>query len=239
VQPRLLRAFVALAIGVPVGWLVSQRVLGRAAKGTPLWPEAVVLRVPHAQGSITLDGDTDDPGWRGPTARTQPFVGADGVTAARPDTEARIVWGDGYLYLNLYAADEDIHATATKPDSLAPGDDDFHLVFTDRTAVRTFDVSPIGVVTDGLQRVGSSAPPDLSWDSHAHTSHEVDGTPNRSTDHDEEWVIEMAIPFESLGLRGVPGERIGLSMHRCDTPLDGKRACGSWGEGKRTVLLLE
>jgi len=99
------------------------------------------------------------------------------------------------------------------------------------------EVSPKGVVTDAIRRSGGAF--DYSWSSGVHLSPELDGTINNSNDRDEEWVIEMAIPFESLGLRGVPGERIGLSMHRCDTPLDGKRSCGSFGEGRRTVLLLE
>src|SRR5665213_325220 len=159
---RALAASVALAVGVPLGWFVSQRVLGRAVHRGVLWPDAAVLGVPHVQGSITLDGDSDDTGWRGPTARTHSFVAADGLTPVHPDTEARLVWGDGFLYLNLYAADEDIHALGTKPDGIAAGDDVFHLVFTDRDHVRSIDVSPLGVISDGIQAVGSTAPPDLS-----------------------------------------------------------------------------
>ena len=55
---------------------------------------------------------------------------------------------------------------------------------------------------------------------------------------DEEWVIEMAIPFESLGLEGRPGERLGLSMHRCDTTKTGERVCGAWGEGERKGVII-
>jgi hypothetical protein len=47
---------------------------------------------------------------------------------------------------------------------------------------------------------------------------------------DEEWVIEMAIPFESLGLKGESGERIGFSVTRCDTPKEMPRICAGWGE---------
>jgi hypothetical protein len=47
---------------------------------------------------------------------------------------------------------------------------------------------------------------------------------------DEEWVIEMAIPFESLGMRGEPGESVGFSVRRCDTPKGSPRVCAGWGE---------
>jgi hypothetical protein len=68
----------------------------------------------------------------------------------------------------------------------------------------------------------------------------MDGTPNMPTDNDEEWLIEMAIPLEALGLKEEPGERIGVAIHRCDTLHSKVRSCGSWGEGdQRGVLVFE
>jgi hypothetical protein len=206
--------------------------------GGRLFPDGEEVHVPHVQGSITLDGDADDSGWRGRVARSGAFVGVDGVTPVHPYSEARIVWGDGFLYLNLYAADEDIRAVAKEPDSLALDEDAFHLVFTDRAAERIIDVNPFGIVTDAMREAGSSASPDRSWNSRAHVSHELDGTPNQPGDNDEEWVLEMALPLESLGLAGKPGERIGLAMDRCDTPHGGQRVCGAWGETRRRKVLV-
>jgi hypothetical protein len=239
-SPTVLRVIAAVSVSAAIGFLAARHRLGGRGATSVLWPGAKELHVPHVQGSITLDGDTDDSGWRGPTARTGPFVRDDGVTPAHPHSEARIVWGDGFLYLNLYAADEDIRAIGTTPDSLSPEEDSFHLVFTDATLERIIDVNPLGIITDAIHPVGSSALPDLSWDSHLHVSHELDGTPNKPHDNDEEWVLEIAIPFESLGITGKPGERLGFAMHRCDTPHDGKRVCGSWGEtAAHAVLVLE
>jgi hypothetical protein len=190
---------------------------------------ALVLHVPHARGNIVLDGDMDDPGWQG-SARTHAFFGPDGVSPARPHSEARLVWGDGHLYLGLYAADEDIRAKGTEHDAPVAGDDVFHVVFSDGTVDRVIEVSPSGVVADGTRPTGSNAPLALGWESQAHVSAEHDGTPNDPRDLDEEWVIEMAIPFEALGLRGEKGETIGLSLRRCDTLRSGVTLCGSWGE---------
>ena len=231
---------VSAALAFGTAFLAARhRNASRAPEGV-VWVGAKELHVPHIQGSINLDGDTDDSGWRGPTARTGAFVREDGVTPARPHSEARIVWGDDFLYLNLYAADEDIRVIGQTPDSLSPDEDSFHMVFTDRTSERTIDVNPLGIVTDALRPLGSTALADRSWNSHLHVSHELDGTPNRPGDNDEEWVLEMAIPFESLGLRDKQGDRIGFSVHRCDTPHDGKRACGSWGEtAQHAVLVLD
>jgi Carbohydrate family 9 binding domain-like len=215
--------------------------------GAPEWkppPGARVLElhVPHAKGNIMLDGDMDDPGWLGPIARTNAFIGEDGVNPARPYSDTRLVWGDGHLYLALYAADEDIRATHAEPDGPIWIDDSFHLLFDHGGAERVFDVSPLGVLTDATRSAapGLVKPFDYTWESGAHISKELDGTLNDPSDDDEEWVIEMAIPFEALGLKGEPGERIGFSVRRCDTPKSRRRACGQWGAGaERGVLVLD
>jgi hypothetical protein len=191
-----------------------------------------VLRVPHIQGAILLDGDMDDPGWVQPPgpARTGPFTLENGDDA-RPYSNTRVVWGDGYLYLALYAADEDVEAHAEEPDSPLLGEDAFHVVFSQPGVEYAIDASARGVVTDSIRRHGGAWDP--SWSSHAHVSRELDGTLNNPSNTDEEWAIEMAIPFESLGLKGERGETIGFTVSRCDTPKGMPRVCAGWGQGLR------
>jgi hypothetical protein len=229
-------------------WSHAHAVGAQAAAPLPSGAAALELRVPHAKGAITLDGDADDPGWRADTGRTGPFVGADGVLPARPYSDARFVWGDGYLYGLLYAADEDIRATHAKRDDAVWMDDSFHFVLNSGKTEYAFDVSALGVVADGARDVGAALrdgtlPFDYGWNSGAHTSHELDGTPNASENEDEEWVIEIAIPLDALGLKGEKGERVGLWLRRCDTPKSkperpGVRSCGSWGAGERRGVLV-
>jgi len=191
--------------------------------------DALVLRVPHVRGEIVLDGDTDDPGWttRPGPARTGPFRRPNGV-AARPYSDARLVWGDGHLYVVLYAADEDIRSLADRGDGPEWRDDSFRLVFQRGDLEYAIEVSPEGKVADAVRRPGR--PFDYAWNSGAHISHEADGTMNDSTDTDEEWVVEMAIPLESLGVRGDRGDRIGFAARRCNSPENGARVCAGWGE---------
>jgi hypothetical protein len=227
----------ALAIGAFAGARIAAS-HARARNALTTKPGARRLLVPHANGSITLDGDMDDTGWLHATARTGAFVGADG-NAARPYSDARFVWGDGHLYLALYAADGDIRATRTEHDAPLWLEDAFHLVFTDAKSERSIDVSPLGTVTDAIRAAGSQGPFDYAWSSGAHVSHEADGTPNNPSDMDEEWVIEMAIPFESLGLEGKRGEQIALTIRRCDTPKHASRVCGNWNGDDGGVLVLD
>jgi hypothetical protein len=112
------------------------------------------------------------------------------------------------------------------------------LVFTSGDAEFVIEVTSSGVITDAVRRRGGLL--DSTWESGAHISHERDGTLDDATDDDEEWVIEMAIPFESFGLRGERGERMGFRARRCDTPKMAIRVCASWGEGtSEGELVLE
>jgi hypothetical protein len=205
------------------------------ARGDP------VLRVPHVPGAITLDGDTDDPGWlRAPgPARTGAYVLPNGK-AAIPYSETRLVWGDGYLYLALYASDEDIESRADQPDGPVRLDDAFRLVFSRPGVEYEIDVSPRAVIADSIRREGGEW--DSTWNSGSHASKEMDGTVNNPKDRDEEWAIELAIPLESLGLKGEPGEIIGMSLSRCDTLHGAPAVCAGWGvgsaeQGRGTIVL--
>jgi hypothetical protein len=188
----------------------------------------VVLRVPHAPGAITLDGDTDDPGWLKPPgpARTGDFSTADGKPA-RPHSSARLVWGGDYLYLALYAADEDIECHEGEPDALLATDDAFRVVFSQPGVDYAIQVTPKALIRDSIRRGDGAWDP--AWSSGAHASWEIDGTMNYPKDRDEEWAIELAVPFESIGMKGERGENVGLSLQRCDTPKEGPRVCASWG----------
>jgi hypothetical protein len=237
----LLAAGVAVALGVGV---LARQGFARHATSRTSATSAVsahagkygrdVLHVPHIPGSITLDGDTDDPGWTRPPgpARTGAFT-LDTGAESRPYSDTRALWGDGHLYMALYAADEDIRTRVDKPDGPVWLDDSFRLVFSREGTDYAIEVSPKGIVTDALRKGGGAW--DYSWSSGVHVSPELDGTVNQPSDMDEEWVIEMALPFESLGMKGESGETVDLAIKRCDTPKNSPRVCAGW-EGR---LVLE
>ena len=193
---------------------------------------SLVLHVPHATAPITLDGDTDDKGWLLPPgpARTGDFRMAGGE-AARPYSHARLVWSGDFLYLALYASDEDIESRVDAPDAPpGPNDDTFRVVFSNGDAEYAFDLSPAAVLTDATRHAGGEW--DRSWNSGAHASREIDGTMNDPKNLDEEWEIELAVPLASLGLAAERGENIAMSLHRCDTPKRSPRVCSGWGDGE-------
>jgi hypothetical protein len=140
------------------------------------------------------------------------------------------------LYLALYAADEDIesHAEGGEDRGL---DDRFRMTFYASDVDYVIEVSPRGLVIERVSTAGGGRV-DPSWRSGAHVSSEIDGTLNEPSDADEEWLVEMAVPFESLGMRGERGESIGFSVRRCDSPKHAVRTCATWGELPRGRIVL-
>lgn len=200
-------------------------------------PSAVSVRelhVPHAAAAIEPNGDVDEPVWAS-AARTEAFVS--NGSPARPYSDARFLWREGLLYVALYAGDEDIRATAATHDGPLWLADSFQLSFTSGANEHVIDVSPLGVVTDGVRAQDGGV--DYFWESEARVGHEADGTVNISEDDDEEWVIEMAIPLASFGLTGTEGERLGISVRRCDETRQIGRTCATWGEKGAAVLVLD
>ena len=145
-----------LAIGL-VGALAMFGIGFRRAPAPPPPAPSVTLRVPHARGPMTVDGETDEPDWTRAPARTGAFLAADG-SAARPASEARLLWDDAFLYLSLYAADEDIRAAKVAPDGPVWSGDSFSVELGSADGVKyTLAVGPSGIVTDAALRPGQPA----------------------------------------------------------------------------------
>lgn len=243
---RALGLFAVAMLGLVVGGASGLRMAkGRGARrpahvrSTDPGPTAgvVALSVPRATSEIRIDGELDDAAWNDAAARTGAFV--TGGEVARPYSDARLAWRDGTLYIALYAADEDIVAPTTTHDAPLWTGDSFHLVFRRGELERAIDVTPRGVMTDGERNGSGSFDP--RWESHATIAVDTDGTLDDSADEDEEWIVEMAVPLEELGLAGAAGERIGLEISRCDRVrgADGSahRTCGTWGDARSEIVL--
>lgn len=222
--------------------------LGGCARGcerpVPVRPQAVVvttedaaqlpepatdtfLRAPHV-ARLDLARHDDEPAWHG-AAWTGPFREPGQPAPARPYSNARILWTDEALLLSLYAADQDVRSLPSQPSRT---DADF---FEVRIHAQEQDfalrLGPQGVVQ--AHRAGQPWQPDVAL------SLDVDGSlDDASGEDDEEWVVFAAIPWSDLGLHAKAGLRLGLEFGRCDTPKDGARRCGQWGEGMAGVVEL-
>jgi hypothetical protein len=157
-------------------------------------PAATAPTIPKATVPIHLDGEWSEHDWPDVALRRQ-FYGDDGKLA-RPSSEIRMLRDDGNVYVGLYAADDDIQSKT----------DAFRIVIGD-FAVR---VDPLGRIDPAWPGVAVGA--------------EKDGTIDNDQNHDEEWVLELAIPRALL-----PHGITTVAASRCDTPRRTQQVlCGAW-----------
>jgi hypothetical protein len=150
----------------------------------------------HTSGPIKIDGEWDEHDWPTRALRGQ-FV-ADDNTLARPSSEVRFLHDDKDLIVALYAADENIET---------------------RDA---FDFS-VGTLALHVDARGVVTPPNAAI--RAKTDFD-EGTIDNPKDDDEEWVVELAIPLDAVGLKA--GVHQPVKASRCDTPKDNIQRCGHW-----------
>jgi hypothetical protein len=198
------------------------------------------LHVPRAAAPIAIDAEIEGKKvWEGEAGSTLNFKD-DAGKGMVPYTEAKVRWGDGKLYFLLYAGDLDLEGTVTEPDGPVSKDDSFRVEIDSAEAARVIEVGVLGTVADSICPAAGK-PCDTAWQSHAVVAVDRDGTLNKVGDNDEEWVVEMAIPFDALALPNArAGTRIPIAFHRCDLRRDGPHECGGWGTGaQRGELILD
>jgi hypothetical protein len=203
-------------------------------------PPAARLSVPKVAAPIAINAETaGKTAWDADAGITRNFKDAAGHGMV-PYTEAKARWGDGVLYLLLYAGDLDLEGRVRKRDGAVENDDAFHLEFGRGDDVRVISISVLGTIADALcAHTPAGRKCDPSWTSGARIAVDRDGSLNKVGDNDEEWVVEMAIPFSKLGLKNAgAGTRIPFSVSRCEVGHDGRHACGGWGQSPPGELVL-
>ncbi len=205
-------------------------------------PPPTPLRVHFTKVALVPSGHFDVKVWA-PSVNTGTLLDERGHGAV-PVSEARLLWGDGRLYLFFYAADVDLQIKTTQHDGPVWKDDCVVLEFPSLDARKfVIDVSPTGVVADAICPQDAADPGDarcdLRWESGVRVGADYDGTINTLGDFDEEWAVEIALPLAAIA---VPppfgGAQIPFSVTRCEIAHEGKRACGSWGRARELGMLL-
>jgi len=150
----------------------------------PAPPKTLVAsRTAHAP---TIDGEAEEPEWLA-DARTPRFVDATSGRDTPPYTESRALWDAQALYLALYAGDEDLEPSDRLGAVLrAP---------SGRTVV--VEVDPASHVRWHAPGAAAGATP-----AGVEVGVDADGTLAQPSDEDEEWIVELRIPWRALGADG-------------------------------------
>ncbi|MDE2721375.1 DUF5916 domain-containing protein [Candidatus Palauibacter polyketidifaciens] len=167
-------------------------------------------------GHIQLDGFVDEPAWADidpvPLVMYSPTYGG----TLTEETEIRIAYDDGYLYVSGRLFDSDlggIRANSFVRDGFS-GDDQFSVVidsYNDHETAVAFVVNPNGARSDravwgDAEWTAGTRPFNSDWNAH------WDAAVQRTNDG---WSAEMRIPFSTLGFQNAGGEvTMGLSVYR-------------------------
>ncbi|HVK75952.1 MAG TPA: carbohydrate-binding family 9-like protein [Kofleriaceae bacterium] len=205
------------------------------SRAAPL-PGQVVIK--QAPAPIVVDGKADEPGWQG-AAATAAFQTAEGGPEPKGPTSAKLTWDEQNLYLFVSAEDDDVASTFGNDDDPIWKADVIE-VFIDAdgngSGYVELQVSPKNVHFDAwFPTVRPQS--DVSWSSGMTTAVNVRGTLNDSSDDDQGWDAEFAIPWAAVKganpamavtLPPKPGDTWRLNVVRADYGKDGKPSAASW-----------
>jgi hypothetical protein len=169
------------------------------------------LHISRASGTIHVDGDLSDEGWRDATRVTTWYEVAPGDNTTPPvKSVAYLTYDDRFLYVGFEFDDPNpsaIRAPLGDHDALNGNSTDFGGIFIDalntgRTATEFFVTASnvqYDAVTDDAS--GENPSPDFFWNSAAKIT-------------DRGWTAEIAIPFSSLRYRNRDPQTWGIILLR-------------------------
>ena len=171
-----------------------------AAAGSADKPGAPGYVIKRAAGPITVDGKADEASW----ASANPsgaFKDLEGSSAKVPDTSARLLWDDKYLYVFVDVADADVFSSFKRPDDPLWKEDVVEaFIDADRNGhgYVELQVNPNNAQFDSWFQTTRAQPGDEKWTSGIVSAVVVDGTADNRADTDKGWHAEIAIPLAAV-----------------------------------------
>ncbi len=150
------------------------------------------LDVKRCAGSITVDANLDDPGWRG-AAKADNFAEHSPGDQTQPevDTEVLVTYDDDNLFVAWICHDDPDEVRATFCERDAIFSDDYVILcidtFGDATLAYEISANPYGIPGDLLFSAAHGE--DVTYDM-------IFESAGRITD--DGWIVEMAVPFASM-----------------------------------------
>ena len=166
-----------------------------------------VCRVARAEGEIRIDGKLAESDWQKAEV-IKDFTLADTGEKPTQQTEVRLLWDDGFLYVSFVCHDRFIYNTYTQPDDPVFSNQDCVEVFLnpdkDPRTYAELDLSPGNVLWSGLSyRPAYPEKPHYFFTAFNPrgliTGAHVTGELNAERQSSLLWSAEYAIPFDCLG----------------------------------------
>ena len=181
-------------------------------------PRTEKIVISRVAGAITLDGQSDEPGWGNAKPLCMVMQSPDFGEACSERTEALLGFDDQFIYVagRLYDVEPDrIQAQTKKRDAMVASSDWFGVLFdtfNDKENSLAFFTTPAGlrfdaaVFRDAQVAAASDMPMNLSWNTFWDVAVARD---------DDGWHVEMRIPLSSLRFQAQEGAvTMGVTVFR-------------------------
>ena len=216
----------------------SSNVLSQGFRGKS-FPEPKIEYAPKSYvcyrtlSPIVMDGKLDDPSWL-LTDWTESFVDIEGRLKPKPfyDTKVKMLWDERYFYFAAKLEDPHIWATLKMRDTVIFKNNNFEIFLDpdgDTHNYMELEVNAFATEWDLLLLAPYHDKKNVaidSWDiSGLITKVSIDGTINNAADRDNEWSVEIAIPWEAIqdytpNLLPVDGEHWKVNFARVQWDID-------------------
>ena len=202
------RSFKRVAFPVVIAFFSVTAEAQSAFKGLePLFTQPENYVVYHTDHPPAIDGNINKPVWQ-QAVWSNEFVDIEGAGKPKPTfpTKVKMLWDDSCLYIAAQITDPQVWATLKHHDDIVFNDNDFE-VFVDpnNTGQPYFEIetNAFDTIFDLLlykpYRDGGRAV--INWDLKSlRSAVKIQGTINNTSDQDQGWTVEMAIPFKSISV---------------------------------------
>ncbi len=175
------------------------------------------ITAPRSPAEVLIDGRLTE--WAGAdTLRLDDTSAVDDPNRVKIST----MWDDQYLYLAFQVVDHHLVSLQLERDHQELYKDDMievlfdpRMDFTDQWLEDdiVYHVNMMGQVKDDRGTAdGDPAASDASWQSAAHFATQSLGIPNEEAAPDSGFNVELAVPWQELGVTPVPGLTIGINL---------------------------
>ena len=171
----------------------------------PLSPHPRTYYATRATSPLKIDGQLDDPAWKG-AELPAPFLDIEGSVRPAPkyDTTVKMIWDDTYFYIGAQLVEPHLWATLTEHDSVIFRDNDFEVFIDpngDNHEYGELEVNALGTTWDLFlpKPYKDDGKAVNGWEiAGLKTAVRLDGTLNDARDTDRGWSVEMALPWKAL-----------------------------------------
>ena len=168
---------------------------------------------------IVIDGKDNDLSWEGVDFTTS-FLDIEGVKTPSQSTKVKMLWDDDFLYIYALLKEKHVWGNLKKRDTVIFFNNDFEVFISPSNTTHNYaeiEVNALNTVwdlkLDKPYNVNGKA--DNNWDlQNLKTAVFVKGTLNNSTDIDDFWSVEMAIPLVDLAFLKVKNKKVPIDKEQ-------------------------